>query len=158
MTEQRLTDDQADDILAQIQRRDRENREHRDQIDRAWESRQAKAITEFVRDDGNLPGYDLREIAVRAGGILNLVAMVDENGDPDPEQLVPLIDRIFNETAVTEYKGGMTMTRKPRNRPYQPQRPKPVQFRGDGMSVRDAERLLEQARQAEAGNWSSRRR
>lgn len=157
-TPERFTDAEASDILAQIERRDREARERREAIDRAFSSREARAIVDFIRDDGNLPGYDMRELASKAGGILEFVAMVDENGDPDPEKLVPFIDGIFNETATTEYAGGMTMTKRPNNRPYRPKTPPPVRFDTDGLTVRDAERLLEQARQAETSSWSNRRR
>ncbi|MGQ4397902.1 hypothetical protein ACN6K5_000904 [Streptomyces violaceoruber] len=157
-TPERLTDSEAEDILARIERQDRERRERRDSIDRAFNSREARAIVEFIREDGNLPGYDLRELASKAGGILELVAMVDEDGDPDPEKLVPFIDGVFNETAKTEFAGGMTMTKRPNNRPYQPRKKPAVRFDTDGLTVRDAERLLEQARQAEASSWSNRRR
>lgn len=162
MTEQQspetLTADDAQEILARIERQDRERRERRDQIDRAWQSPEAAAVMRFVRDDDNLPGWDLRELASKAGGILELTAMVDADGNPDPARLVPFIDGIFEETARTNLKGGMTMTRRPKNRPYRPPMPVPaVRYDTDGLTAQDAKRMLDQAEQQPSVSLHGRR-
>ncbi|MFF2168148.1 hypothetical protein ACFVWP_46960 [Streptomyces sp. NPDC058175] len=112
-----LTKPQADDLLAKIERQQRESIERAAQISRAWESTEARRLHDFIRADGNV---DYREFVSHVGGILAAVAMVDENGDPDHEQIIPKVDEIFAKYATREFTGGMTMTSKPQNRPYKP--------------------------------------
>lgn len=112
-----LTESQADDLLAKIERQQRQSIERASQISRAWESTEARRLHDFIRADGNV---DYREFVSHVGGILAAVALVDESGRPDHEQIIPKVDEIFAKYATQEFTGGMTMTRQPRNRPYVP--------------------------------------
>lgn len=116
MTE--TTPTKAETALEGIERRYRESIERNSLIDRTWASREVREIRELVRDDGNV---DWTTFVTHCGGILNVAAMVDERGRPDTDRIIPLVDELFAKHAVTEYAGGITMTRRPRNRPYSPQ-------------------------------------
>lgn len=142
MTEQPTTAPfNAADVLARLERPHRQSIEHSTRVENAWNSPEAAALRRFVQEDGNV---DWREFVSHCGGILKTVELVDQNGDPDPERVVPLIDELFGKFATQEFAGGMTMTRKPNNRPFRKRGPsfeeQRAQFPGD--SEGDAEALL----------------
>lgn len=107
----------AETALEGIERRYRESIERNSLIDRTWASREVREIRELIRDDGNV---DWPTFVTFAGGILVVAAMVDEHGRPDTDRIIAAVDELFAKGAVTEYAGGITMTRRPRNRPYGP--------------------------------------
>ncbi|QLJ06714.1 hypothetical protein HZZ00_37420 (plasmid) [Streptomyces sp. NEAU-sy36] len=132
MTEQQTNT--AETILERLARQQRESLERRSQVEKAWSSPEAKRVHEFIKRDGNV---DWREFVSHCGGIMNVVALLDAQGQPDADRIIPLVDELFDKYAVTEYRGGITMTRRPNNRPYRPQRGPSVeeqraQFPGDG--------------------------
>jgi hypothetical protein len=133
-----------DDVLARLEASQREILERRSRAERAAVSPEAKAIKEIVDADGNVPWP---EFVKHCGGILEVVAMVDDQGRPDTDQIIPKVDELFDYLfPPQEFKGGMTMTRKPQNRPYVPRRVQAPVFPGDGeISQAEAERLLEEA-------------
>lgn len=113
-----MTDLTPQSALEGIERRYRESIERNSLIDRTWASREVREIRELVRNDANV---DWPTFVTHCGGILNVAAMVDEHGRPDTDRIIPLVDELFAKSAVTEYAGGITMTRQPKNRPYGPQ-------------------------------------
>lgn len=139
-----LTAEDRTDALARLEAAQRETLERRSRIDRAFTSPEAKAVKEIVEGDGNVPWP---EFVKKAGGILEVVAMVDGQGRPDTDRIIAKVDELFAELfPPQEFRGGMTMTRKPQNRPYVPRQPKVTVFPGDGeISQAEAERLLEAA-------------
>lgn len=106
---------QTKPVPSRIENQYRDSIERQSRIDRAWASPAVAAIRELIRADGNV---DWPEFVSHCGGILKVAAMVDGNGKPDTDRLIPLVDELFSKYAVTEYAGGLTMTRKPKNRPY----------------------------------------
>lgn len=96
------------EILEQLDRQ-------REKLDAAWTSPEAAAIRALVENDGNV---DWRAFVGHCGGILEVVKMVDAQGRPDADQIIPRVDELFGKTAVTPMAGGIKMTIGPRNRPY----------------------------------------
>lgn len=121
MTEQTVenTDPNTPEHWAAMRRRldqqQRESIERASKVQAAWSSWEAEVVREVVRADGNV---DWREFVSHAGGIMRVCELVDAEGRADTTRIIPLVDELFGKTAVTEYKGGMTVTRQPRNRPY----------------------------------------
>ncbi|MGV9227612.1 hypothetical protein ACWDPF_33650 [Streptomyces albogriseolus] len=109
--------DEARRINDDRMRAEMERRAHRDQVDNAFRSPEATRIRELVVADGNV---DWREFVVYCGGILEVVAMVDQYGRPDTDRIIPKVDELFYERYSREEYVGMTVTRHPRNRPYCP--------------------------------------
>lgn len=93
-------------VLTQLDSQHRAHREREDAIDRAMSSPAAEATARYLNADGN--GITWREFLREIGGVLNLDAYL-QDGQPDPARINPVIDAIFNRTAVTEVKGGITM-------------------------------------------------
>lgn len=110
-----ITAEQTKSVFERIAQQDREHREKEHAIDKAWHSKEAKKIHEVIREDGNV---DWRQFVTHCGGILNVVAMVDEFGLPDTDQIIPKVDELFSKDSETEYQGGVIFRRHPRNRPY----------------------------------------
>lgn len=117
---------QTNSVPARLERQYRDSIERQGHIERAWASPEVSAIRELIRADGNV---DWPEFVSHCGGILTVAAMVDDHGKPDTDRLIPLVDELFNKYAVTEYTG-MTMTKKPKNRPYRSTSTR-QEFRGD---------------------------
>lgn len=129
-------------MRARLDAQQREATERAYKISAMWESREAAAVRKVVQTDGNV---DWREFVSHCGGIVKVVGLVDEQGDPDTERIIPLVDELFNKFAVQEFAGGMTMTKRPQNRPYRHRKPTPdPTFPGDG----DPESLLRAEREA----------
>ena len=129
-----LTSEQRDGVLERLERQQRETREHAHQVETAWKSPKAQQIREVVEGDGNV---EWPEFVKHCGGILKTVQLVDDNSEPDTDRIVPLIDELFAKHASQEFQGGVTFTRRPRNRPYEPRRVPSVRaqrgrFDGDG--------------------------
>lgn len=136
-TEQQQTGTEPERVLARLERQQREHLEHTSRIDRAWTSPEAVAMRQLVQADGNV---DWSQFVTHCGGILKVVALAGEDGKPDTDRVIPLIDELFAKYATTEYAGGMTMTRRPQNRPYRPRStPRPHAFPGDGERVAEPE-------------------
>ncbi|MFD7772427.1 hypothetical protein [Streptomyces sp. NPDC059787] len=95
------------DVRAQLEAQQRTYREQRDAVDRVLNSPAAEATARYLHDDGN--GIGFRQFLREIGGALRLDDYL-EDGRPDPARINPVIDRIFNRTAVTELQGGITMT------------------------------------------------
>ncbi|GAA3595262.1 hypothetical protein [Streptomyces osmaniensis] len=113
-----LTAKDAESALQRLERSQREALERRSRAERAASSAEARAVKDVVEGDGNVPWP---EFVKHCGGILEVVALVDEQGRPDTDQIIPKVDALFEQLfPPQEYKGGMTMTRKPQNRPYVP--------------------------------------
>lgn len=118
MTEQTITEQTAADLQTVREGVNRARRESDDRLSRiaaAWESPEARAVAQVVREDGNV---DWREFVGHVGGILKVVELVDDQGRPDTDRIIPLVDELFGKHAKKQLQGGMTMTLGPRNRPY----------------------------------------
>lgn len=109
-----LSPEQVREMNDERMRADQEHRDRMSRIAAAWDSPEAKAVHEFVRQDGNV---DWREFVGFCGGILEVVAMVGEDGRPDPEKVVPRIDELFYRDYSQKESGAFKVTRHPRNRP-----------------------------------------
>jgi hypothetical protein len=96
---------------------DQEQKDRMSEIERAWASPEAKAVHEMVQQDGNV---DWRDFVGHCGGILEVVAMVDAEGRPDHDRIVPQIDELFAKHYSKQQLSGFTVTRQPNNRPYRP--------------------------------------
>ncbi|WP_399559058.1 hypothetical protein OIA45_49125 (plasmid) [Streptomyces chartreusis] len=140
-----LTAEDRADVLERLERSQRDAIEHRSRVDRAHVSPEARAVKDVVLGDGNVAWP---EFVKHCGGILEAVALVDEQGRPDTDRIIAKVDETFAHLfPPEEFLGGMTVTRKPQNRPYVPKRPPAPTFPGDGeVSARDAEKLLEEER------------
>jgi hypothetical protein len=108
---------EQEDVLARLERIQRESRERVAQIERAFRSPEAEKIRELVRDDGNV---EWLEFVKHCGGILKVVEMVDAYGLPDTDRIIPKIDELFNKWAQAEVDRGSVFRRRPANRPYVP--------------------------------------
>lgn len=145
MTEPTPTTDPMDGARERLARMERESAERASRVSAAWSSPEAASIRKMVNDDGNV---DFREFVSHCGGIMAVVAMVDDRGVADPGKVIPKVDELFSKWAVTELAGGITMTRSPRNRPYRPTGATRVSFPGDGtMSQQEAARQFEESQQ-----------
>jgi hypothetical protein len=102
--------------LAQLQR---ENVQQQRELDRAWSSPECEKIREIVRQDGNV---DWTDFVKHCGGILEVVAMVDEYGLPDTDQIIPRVDELFEKYAQLDADRGSIFRQRPKNRPYVPGR------------------------------------
>lgn len=134
-------------ILDRLHETQRRSVEHASAVSAAWSSAEARAIAEVVRGDGNV---DWREFVSHAGGILEVVKLVDDQGKPDTRRIIPLVDELFDKYARQEFRGGVTFTKLPNNRPYPHARPvvqAPVVFPEDGAEAA-AELLREEQEQA----------
>jgi len=142
---------------------DMERRERMDRIDRAFSSPEAQKIRRVVEEDGNATWT---EFVKHCGGILEVVAMVDEYGRPDTDQIIPKVDEIHAAYVQRLREAGHMLLPGARNRPYVPG---PGTAAGERLAaakradrepgVNDAERLL--AEEAEAAErraaWHSTR-
>jgi hypothetical protein len=145
-------------VLERLERQRREHNEHVHQIDKAMHSAEADKIRNLIREDGNV---EWMEFVKHCGGILNVVAMVDEYGLPDTDQIIPKVDELFHKHSEQECQGGVIFRRHPRNRPYVPGRgtsageakaaAKRAAFPGDRDAPEGAaERLLREEQEAAA--------
>jgi hypothetical protein len=136
-------------MRARLDAQQRESIERASKISAMWGSQEAAAVRKVVQTDGNV---DWREFVSHCGGIVKVVSLVDEQGDPDTERIIPLVDELFSKHAVQEFAGGMTMTRRPQNRPYRHRKPVPEpMFPGDRDAPEGAaERLLREEQEAAA--------
>lgn len=112
-----MTDLTPESALERIERNYRESLDRNSRIEQAWNSPETRAVRQFIVDDGNV---DFREFTSHVGGIMEVVALVDEQGQPDADRIIPKVDELFAKYAVKEFAGGLTMTRRPQNRPYRP--------------------------------------
>lgn len=110
-----ITAEQREDALGRLERQQREALERSRQIEQAWQSPAAKKMRDIVTDDGNV---EWSELVKHAGGILEVVALVDEYGLPDTDRLIPLVDELFNKYEQQEIDRGSIFRRHPKNRPY----------------------------------------
>lgn len=109
----------GEDLLARLERMQRESRERAAAIDAAFQSPEAQAIRKMIQDDGNVDWTEF--VKSCDGGILAVVEMVDEQGRPDAKRIIPLVDALFEKHfGETEMQGGVIFRRHPRNRPYRP--------------------------------------
>lgn len=109
----------ADQIRELNDRRVRQDQEYRDRaakVDAAFRSKEAERIRNVVLEDGNVD--DWREFVSFCGGILEVVAMVDEHGLPDTDRIIPKVDALFDKHVQKELKAGSPFRRGMRNRPY----------------------------------------
>lgn len=122
------------------------------EVTAAWSSREAEAINAVIREDGNV---EWRDFVSHCGGIMNVIGMVDDRGEPDTRRIIPLVDELFNKSYGGKGQamaGGMVMRLGPRNRPYPHKRPpvQPAARSADEVTQADAERLLRAAQEAAA--------
>lgn len=142
--EDRLTPQKAGDILARLEENQRKSREQATQIEAAWRSGEVAKIREIVREDGNV---DWVEFVKHCGGILNVVAMVDDYGLPDTDQIIPKVDELFKKWAQIEVDSGSVFRRHPGNRPY---------IAARGTSAGEARAADKRARQSQGENEADR--
>jgi hypothetical protein len=114
-----LSAEQVETVIDRLNRQDREHRERMTEMDRAWKSPAAEKIRTIVQADGNV---DWPDFVKHCGGILEVVAMVDDYGLPDTDRIIPMVDELFNKYAQQEVDAGSVFRRHPRNRPYVPGR------------------------------------
>lgn len=110
-----ISAERAADLLAQLERTQREAREQSRNIEKAWASDAAKKIRQIVLDDGNV---EWTEFVKHCGGILEVVAMVDDYGLPDTDRIIPKVDSLFDTYVRIERERGSVFVRRPGNRPY----------------------------------------
>ena len=98
-------------------REDIERRDRAERIDRAFTSPEAEKIRHVVVEDGNV---EWRDFVKYCGGILEVVAMVDEYGLPDTDRIIPKVDEMHAAYVQKLRDAGHVLIPGPRNRPYVP--------------------------------------
>jgi len=146
-----LTPEKVRELNDRRVQQDIEHRELMTRIDKAFASPEAEKIRQVVREDGNV---DWREFITHCGGILEVVAMVDDLGLPDTGVIIPKVDELFDQHVQREISAGSVFRRKPRNRPYVARRGTSagealLAAKGAGEGPADAERLLREEAEAE---------
>jgi hypothetical protein len=110
-----MTKEKVESVMERLARQDREHRALVTEMDRAWHSPECEKIRHVVREDGNV---DWSQFVKHCGGILEVVAMVDDYGLPDTDRIIPKVDELFNQHSEKTYQGGVVFRQHPRNRPY----------------------------------------
>lgn len=84
------------------------------EISRILNSASTRALARAVADDDNIGWLEfLRE----AGGAHGLADYLTPDGAPDLDRVRATVDVVFHRYSETEYQGGVTFRRHPKNRP-----------------------------------------
>lgn len=110
--EQTVTDLAAVRTATEAAWRVSQDRSH--EISRILNSESTRALMRAVRDDDNI---DWLEFLREAGGAHGLADHLTPTGEPDLERVRATVDRVFYRHSETEYQGGVTFKRYPKNRP-----------------------------------------
>jgi len=100
--------------LSRLDAQHLESQRRANEIADLMNSDSAHEVQKYLAVDDN--GVTWRELMTEIGGVQHLHEYLTSDGHPDPARINPVIDRIFERTAVAEYAGGMTMRRYPKNR------------------------------------------